>query len=32
VDVFAVRDTAESLCATMQQTIMRLADRSDRQA
>ena len=32
VDVYAVRDGAETLCATMQQTIIRLADRSDRRA
>jgi uncharacterized protein (TIGR00369 family) len=30
VDVFALRDGVESLCATMQQTVMRLADRPDR--
>ena len=29
VEVFAVRDGAENLCATMQQTVMRLADRPD---
>lgn len=30
VDVFALRDGVETLCATMQQTVMRLADRPDR--
>jgi acyl-coenzyme A thioesterase PaaI-like protein len=29
VEVFAVKDGAENLCATMQQTVMRLADRPD---
>jgi acyl-coenzyme A thioesterase PaaI-like protein len=29
VEVFALRDGGESLCATMQQTVMRLANRLD---
>ena len=32
VDVFALRDGAETLCATMQQTVIRLADRPDERA
>jgi uncharacterized protein (TIGR00369 family) len=32
VDVFALNDGAEILCATMQQTVMRLANRPDERA